>query len=260
MTSIHEMRGTRDDDHDEPYGMTLEHVLKMDANAIDALLLATLQDPDMYRHIVQRHGQEAQSLLNLLQARLGFPLDPSLKHSYTSALIKLSRNSSLYPECMTLKGIKLTGDSAVDNGGFGDIWKGLLKDKEIAVKVLRIVRQADKHKVLKEFSSEAVIWRQLNHRNVLPFCGVFHLEDHRLCITSPWMKNGNVVRFLEAAPETKCIPLILDIAEGLNYLHTLKPTIIHGDIKGVSSSQILTELALPILAWPPQRTLTASLS
>jgi hypothetical protein len=50
---------------------------------------------------------------------------------------------------MTLKGIKLTGDSAVDAGGFGDIWRGLLKDKEIAVKVLRIVRQSDKDKVLK---------------------------------------------------------------------------------------------------------------
>jgi hypothetical protein len=27
---------------------------------------------------------------------------------------------------------------------------------------------------------------------------------------------------------------MLDIAEGLNYLHTLEPSIIHGDIKGVS--------------------------
>lgn len=29
-------------------------------------------------------------------------------------------------------------------------------------------------------------------------------------------------------------PQLLDIAEGLNYLHTLLPKIIHGDIKGVS--------------------------
>lgn len=48
--------------------MTLERVLKMDANAIDALLLATLQNSAMYKHVVKRLGQEAQSLLNLLQA------------------------------------------------------------------------------------------------------------------------------------------------------------------------------------------------
>jgi len=36
------------------------------------------------------------------------------------------------------------------------------------------------------------------------------------------------------APETKCVPLMLDIAEGLNYLHTLNPRIIHGDLKGAN--------------------------
>jgi hypothetical protein len=29
---------------------------------------------------------------------------------------------------------------------------------------------------------------------------------------------------------------ILDIAQGLEYLHKFKPTIIHGDLKGVSNS------------------------
>jgi len=48
------------------------------------------------------------------------------------------------------------------------------------------------------------------------------------------MNNGNIVRFLQTAPETKCVPLLLDIAKGLNYLHTLRPSIIHGDIKGAS--------------------------
>jgi hypothetical protein len=73
----------------------------------------------------------------------------SLKHLHTSALIKLSRASGLYPECMTLRGIELLGDSAIDGGGFGDIWKGLLRGQEIAVKVLRIFRQSDKVQLLK---------------------------------------------------------------------------------------------------------------
>lgn len=48
--------------------MALTHVLNTDAIAIDALLLATLQDHIMYKQLVRWGGQEAQALLNLLQA------------------------------------------------------------------------------------------------------------------------------------------------------------------------------------------------
>jgi hypothetical protein len=40
----------------------------MDAVALDALLQATLQDDTKYRQLMKRNGQEAQDLLNLLQA------------------------------------------------------------------------------------------------------------------------------------------------------------------------------------------------
>jgi hypothetical protein len=50
------------------HGMTLDHALRMDANAIAALLLATLQDRVKRRKLVRLQGPEAQSLLNLLQA------------------------------------------------------------------------------------------------------------------------------------------------------------------------------------------------
>ncbi|KIM79496.1 hypothetical protein PILCRDRAFT_823402 [Piloderma croceum F 1598] len=212
----------------------LARILDIDAMSIDALLLATLQDRIKRKQLVKRSGQEAQSLLNLLQARLGFPLDPHLERFHLWALIRLCRSSGLYPECMILKGIEKAGTAAVDFGGYGDIWKGSLGGNEIGIKVLRILRTSEKEKFLKYFSSEAVIWRQLRHPNVLPFYGVYHLEDERLCLASPWMNNGNVVRFLEFAPQTECVPLMLDIAEGLNYLHTFTISIIHGDIKGVN--------------------------
>ena len=105
---------------------TLEHV---DANAIDVLLLLTLQDQVKHRQLVKWHSQEAQSLLNLQQVVsicychlpsvsslshtikcLGFPLDAFLKYLHTPrALIKFC-TSGLYPESMTLKGIELIGE------------------------------------------------------------------------------------------------------------------------------------------------------
>ena len=62
-----------------------------------------------------------------------------------------------------------------------------------------------------EFSSEAVIWRQLSHPNVLPFYGVYKLDRNppRVCLACPWMENGNLVQFLaDRAPKTDCVPLV----------------------------------------------------
>jgi len=91
-------------------------------------------------------------------------------------------------------------------------------------------------KVLKEFSSEAVLWKQLSHPNILPFYGVYHLEEKtpRLCLTAPWMENGNAVEFLKRYPDTYCVHLAVDMAQGLEHLHSLSPSIIHGDLKGVN--------------------------
>jgi hypothetical protein len=147
----------------------VDDVLRLDTLAVDALLLATLQDRFKYQHLVKRRGPEAQSILNLLQAvrllcrkiycitfvnmplgqRLGFPMNTSLKCFHLGALIKLSRASGLFPECMVLKGIELVGKAAMDGGSYGDIWKGMLGGQGVAVKVLKIYQKSDKEKLLR---------------------------------------------------------------------------------------------------------------
>jgi serine/threonine protein kinase len=46
---------------------------------------------------------------------------------------------------------------------------------------------------------EAVIWRQLSHSNLLPFFGLYVL-DNRPSLISPWMDNGDLKNFLNNAP------------------------------------------------------------
>ena len=64
------------------------------------------------------------------------------------ALLKLSRASGLYPECLVLKDIAIEAHP-VARGGYGDVYKGLLHGQEIAVKALRIYQDSDLAKLLK---------------------------------------------------------------------------------------------------------------
>jgi len=212
----------------------LGQLLHLDSIRLCAQLTVMVTDNTQYKQFVNLRGPRAQALLNLLQARLDVAVDPALKRRHVKALIKLSGAAGLYPECLVLKGIEIVGD-AVGAGGFADIYKGRLWNQEIAVKVFRVFQKSDMKKLLKEFSSEAVTWRQLSHPNVLPFYGIFQLARNppRVCLACPWMENGNLVQFLaDRAPNTDCVPLSLDVALGLEYLHG--EGIVHGDLKGVN--------------------------
>jgi serine/threonine protein kinase len=116
------------------------------------------------------------------------------------------------------------------------------------------------------FSKEAILWNQLNHPNVLPFYGVYYLEEERrrICLVSPWMENGNIVRYLQENPHAPRRPFvsiarpsckvsvvdlcieICDVIKGLEYLH--RKNIIHGDLKGVGAdmSSVMRNLCLTL--------------
>jgi len=214
--------------------IVLGQLLSFDAIRLCVQLTVMVTDDTRYKQLVDLRGPKAQVLLNLLQARLNVPVDLAYKRRHVKALIRLSGATGLYPECLVLDGIEILGD-AVEGGGFADIFKGRLRGQEIAVKMLKVYQKSDIEKLLKEFSSEAVTWRQLSHPNVLPFYGVYQLARNppRVCLVCPWMENGNLAWFLaDQVPDIDCVPLSLDVALGMEYLHG--EGIIHGDLKAVN--------------------------
>ncbi|TFK19387.1 kinase-like protein [Coprinopsis marcescibilis] len=114
-------------------------------------------------------------------------------------------------------------------GGFGDIYKGEFDGKPVAIKVIRIYRNDIKNRNLskkaKEVSKEAITWSLCAHPNLLPFYGVYTLEESgygKVGIVSPWMENGNLHQYMKRhlglSPKTQ-ISLISDVARGIAYLH-----------------------------------------
>jgi len=124
--------------------------------------------------------------------------------------------------------------------GFADIFHGILHhpdlgDINIALKQLR--RSVDdESKTARRLHREMAVWSKLRHSNVLPFLGSAYTDPHNtLCFVSPWMSNKDIIAYLRMTPGADRVGLLCGVIQGLEYLHTLNPGIVHGDLKGVGT-------------------------
>ncbi|KAJ7485303.1 kinase-like domain-containing protein, partial [Mycena latifolia] len=205
--------------------------MNRDISVLVARLVTFLRDSGSYKRFLTSRGARAQNLLDLLQDLLDHDGFSVVRPLLFKVLLRLSRDSGLHPHCFPISGLQKVGQQ-VTAGGFGDIWKGLVRGQSVSVKIMRLFQDEDIEAALKEFGREALIWRQLCHPNLLPFFGLYYL-DSRLCLVSPWMVKGNIMQFLSKEPhDVNRFSLILDVALGLEYLH--ENHVVHGDLKALN--------------------------
>ncbi|TFK20896.1 kinase-like protein [Coprinopsis marcescibilis] len=179
-------------------------------------------------------------LVNLFQGVLDFEkLDP-VRPTILRALTEVSRETTVCPEALVHKSVKNISNYVVGVGGFSDVWKGELYSEPVAIKVMRCrtYKLDEMNRAMKDYSREAMIWSQLHHPNILPFYGIYYWATEpdklRISLLSPWMENGDISKYLKQNinnSELDRLPLVVDIAKGLEYLHNFKPPVIHGDLK-----------------------------
>lgn len=168
-----------------------------------------------------------------------------------AALGDVSSGTGLLPRSVgLLQGLKKSGEIAVASGGTTDIWRGTWGSQQVAFKTFRINPPQDLQEAKKILWKLVPIWRLLSHQNVLPFHGVDVLT-FQLALVYDWAYHGNITQYLESHPNASrpmlvtvlCFvsnlfpdqfPKLLQVAKGLQYLHSLE--IVHGDLKGVSST------------------------
>lgn len=134
-------------------------------------------------------------------------------------------------------------ENELGRGGFGVVYKGELDDgTQIAVK--RMEAGVISNKALDEFQAEIAVLSKVRHRHLVSLLG-YSIEGSERILVYEFMPQGALSRHLFHWKSFKLEPLswkrrlniALDVARGMEYLHTLAhQSFIHRDLK---SSNIL---------------------
>ncbi|KAG7968704.1 hypothetical protein I3843_08G167600 [Carya illinoinensis] len=117
-------------------------------------------------------------------------------------------------------------------GSYGEVYRADLNGTEVAVK--KFLDQDFSGAALAEFKSEVRIMRTLRHPNVVLFMGAV-TRPPNLSIITEFLPRGSLYRIIHRPhsqiDEKRRIKMALDVASGMNCLHTSRPTIVHRDLK-----------------------------
>ncbi|XXG54514.1 hypothetical protein AAC387_Pa03g2373 [Persea americana] len=119
-------------------------------------------------------------------------------------------------------------------GGFGQVYRGMLKASKTQVAVKRISHES--RQGMREFIAEIVSLGRLRHRNLVQLLGYCRRKGELLLVYD-FMPNGSLDNFLFDHPKSKLnwsqrFHIIKGVASGLLYLHEeWEQIVVHRDIK-----------------------------
>ncbi|CAI9102465.1 OLC1v1000744C1 [Oldenlandia corymbosa var. corymbosa] len=117
-------------------------------------------------------------------------------------------------------------------GSYGEVYHADWNGTEVAVK--KFLDQDFSGAALDEFRREVRIMQRLRHPNVVLFMGAV-TRPPNLSIVTEFLPRGSLYRIIHRPQcqidEKRRIKMALDVAKGMNCLHTSIPTIVHRDLK-----------------------------
>ncbi|POM66938.1 TKL protein kinase [Phytophthora palmivora] len=134
------------------------------------------------------------------------------------------------------KEIKL--GKCLSRGGFGLVFVGEYKDRQVAVKKIRPDRSQDP-KDVKAFLKEIILMAELHHPRIVEFIGVAWDNLKHISAVTEFMVSGDLRHVLrsfkrQGSPlswRNHKTSISLHIAEAMQYLHAHSPKVIHRDLK-----------------------------
>eukprot|EP01117_Protostelium_nocturnum_P011694 TRINITY_DN4256_c3_g1_i11.p1 TRINITY_DN4256_c3_g1~~TRINITY_DN4256_c3_g1_i11.p1 ORF type:complete len:1743 (-),score=580.06 TRINITY_DN4256_c3_g1_i11:39-5267(-) len=122
---------------------------------------------------------------------------------------------------------------SLGRGAFGEIYEAIYNGKSVAVKKM-IVENQEKETLIKlfsEFRQEVWLMSTLRHPNVVNLKG-YCINPYAMLMEK--VDNGPLYRFLHKEGEISWdlkMRIAVDIAQGMHFLHTQTPPVLHRDLK-----------------------------
>ncbi|XWS17642.1 hypothetical protein CRYUN_Cryun33cG0085000 [Craigia yunnanensis] len=117
-------------------------------------------------------------------------------------------------------------------GSYGEVYRADWNGTEVGVK--KFLDQDFSGDALVQFKYEVEIMLRLRHPNVVLFMGAVTRSTH-FSILTEFLPRGSLYKLLHRPnpqlDEKRRLRMALDVAKGMNYLHTSHPTIVHRDLK-----------------------------
>ncbi|RLN95166.1 hypothetical protein BBJ28_00014798, partial [Nothophytophthora sp. Chile5] len=126
----------------------------------------------------------------------------------------------------------------ISRGGFGLVFVGSYRGRQVAVKKIRNERDVEREQV-EQFVREISLISGLHHPRIVEFIGACWTSPAELSAVTELMERGDLRdvtrrfkrRGYRLTWEAHKTVIALHIAEALTYLHALSPTVIHRDLK-----------------------------
>lgn len=117
-------------------------------------------------------------------------------------------------------------------GSYGEVYHAEWNATEVAVK--KFMDQDISGDALTQFKCEVEIMLRVRHPNLVLFMGAV-TRPPNLSILTEYLPRGSLFRLLHRPnnhlDEKKRLRMAVDVAKGMNYLHTSHPIIVHRDLK-----------------------------
>lgn len=123
------------------------------------------------------------------------------------------------------------------NGSYGTVFTVKYRGEPCAAKEIHSVlfeETDEKLKLLDVFNRECCQCSELNHPNIVKFIGVYFPDRRLLPVMLMELMDKSLRVYLEA-PQTRVTlaaknSILIDVAEGLSYLHNSNPPVVHRDL------------------------------
>jgi len=122
-------------------------------------------------------------------------------------------------------------------GEFGQVYRGRCRGQEVAIKQLYWDNTVQPEVVIQDLTREIESFRHLRHIRLVSFVGAC-LEIPNLCLVTEYMPGGSLHHLLHVRklrlPPGHALNMCLQLADGVLYLHSQTPVVVHRDLKSLN--------------------------